>query len=774
MRYFVFLLLSVFLFSPMVSELKITEVDFLKAIGAEYNGLGPLMVKADEWRNRVILINTNSSSVSILDGENNNVINIPVKGRVPQYLKEESFIINRKDGNIYLTGSKSISIVDPQRKISSTFFTGAQYEMVAVDELSGNCFLTGRESKKIAFVNIKSGKIKYIKLFDISEKMSNLNQTPPPPKRKIVADTVLKKVFIFDGYTSFLFTLDMKTGKVLKKRKIKIKEAERFHFAGYNDETHNLYLVSETKKRKVIQGLKIDCLKENDKFIDLPGLSEGVGISYNSKSDQVYIPYDNHPVVQIVSFSGNTGVEDVKIPSYGNDASSIDKKKNLLYVASWAYGEIYVIDLAKKILINRIKNLGILPHMFSMAFNRFNNKLYIPVGATAVNGSFGSAITALNTDTREKEKINTGWGPIGLIELKKDGSFLVFNSEDQFAKVTPDGKFSVHKLPYSFPVDSAYSKSGNIYLSYGPHQSYWPTVYIWGARNGILEIEKKNLQIFDRRIPRLAQKIVTDKRGGLYGLQNSWGKENLFLTYFPAGIRMFAPQERIYFYKKIERENIQRVLKYDEKKDILYIVKTGESDSDPGELLIINCSDNRLVRSVKAGITPTDLVFDEKFIYICNFDSDTITKIDKKDYSRKAEKTGRKPLKMAVSGRSLYILNHLDNTLQELGGKKGTYKIPFKGNPDNIKAKGDKLYISLHNSEKMFLISFDTKTHKFKKLVEHKYPYGETTFDTSNSAFYLRGQFGDSIYELTKIKFGKENRIWVTDYLAGKLFIIEL
>lgn len=774
MRYYTFLLLFVFLFSPLVSEQKITEINFLKTIGTEYNGLGPLMVKADETRNRVILINTNSSSVSILNGENNTVINIPVDGRVPQYLKEESFTINRKNGNVYLIGSKTISIIYPDKKTSSTFFTGSQYEMVTVDEPSGNCFLAGRESRKIAFVNTKTGKIKYIRLFDKTEKMGNLNQTPPPPKRKIIADPGSKKVFVFDGYTSILFTLDIKTGKFLKKRKLKIKEAERFHFAGYNYKNHSLYLVSETIKRKVIQGLKIDCLKKNDIFIDLPGLSEGVGISYNSESDQVYIPYDNHPIVHIVSFSGGMKVVDVKIPSYGNDASSIDKNREILYVASWAYGEIYVIDLAKKILIKRVKNLGILPHMFSIAFNRFNNKLYIPIGATAVNGSFGSSVTVIDTDNWKREKVNTGWGPIDLIELKEDGPFLVFNSEDQFAKVASDGKFSIHKLPYPFPTDSAHSKNGNIYLSYGPHQSYWPTVYIWGAKNGIVEIEKKNLQIFDRRIPRLAQKIVTDKRGGLYGLQNSWGKENIFLTWFKEGIRMFAPQERVYFYKKIQRENVPRVLKYDEEQDYLYFVKTGENDNDPGELLIINSVDNKLVKSIYTGLTPTDLVFNNKNIFICNFDSDTITVIDKKNYSSLTEKAGNKPLKMAIAGNSLYVINHNDNTLQEIGEKPVFYKIPFEGKPDNIKAKEGKLFLSLHNSDKMFLVTFDTKSRNFEKLLEFKYPYGETTFDNSNTAFYLRGQFGDSIYELTKIKFDKKNRLWAADFLSGRLFIIRL
>ena len=774
MKSLVFIIILSFFIPSIYAEQEIKTINFLDSIAAEYNSAGPLMVRYDRDRSRVILINTNTSSVSFINSRNDNVTNIPIDGRVPQYLKEESFAVNKKNGDIYLIGSKNLTIVFPEKKTSTTFNTKQQYEMVAIDEETGNCFLAGRESKHVAFIDLKRKRIKFLKVFKRTEKMMNLNQTPPPPIRKIVADSELKKIFIFDGYTLKLYSLDISSGKVTAKRALNIKEGKRFHFAGYDKTAHNLYLVTETEKRKVVQALKIGCNNQGDSHVDLPGLSEGVGITLNIKRGEVYIPYDNHPVVHIVNFREKGSFVKVDIPSYGNDASAFDNKKNLLFIASWAFGEVYVIDLLKQKLKKRVKGVGIIPHMFSIAYDQENRKLFIPLGASAVNGSFGSAVTYINTDTWERKKVVTGWAPVELIEMNIKNSFLVFNTESQFAEVSSEGNVKYHELPYPYPVSATMSDKGNVFLSYGPHQSYWPAVYIWGAKNGIFEIEKNSLQIFDRRIPRLAHKIVFDKRGGLYGLQNSWGKENLFLTYFPEGIRMFAPQKRVYFYTKIQRENIQRILKYDTKAEYLYIVKVAETDPGPGSLLIVNPKDNRLIREVVTGNTPTDLCYDEKNIYISNFDSGSVTKIDKKNFGTESIKAGKHPLKILKFKEDLFIMNHTGRTIQVVGEKSGLINIPDGLLPDNMVKLGDLIYVSAHSSDTFSLFKIDPADRTITSLLKFSYPYGETTFDNSNTAFYLRGQFGDSIYEISKIKQSKNGKLWVTDLLSGRLFIISI
>jgi len=547
---------------------KVIEVDFLKYYHLDYNGAGPLLVKSDSQRNRIILVNTYTSSISVIDGKNNTVENIPIQNRIPQHLKDAALAINSETGNIYVIGNKSIHVVFPAEKRSSSFETKMQYEMVAVDENTGNAFLVGRESKYIGMLELKEKKINYIKSFDREESLINLNATPPPAIRKVVCDAKLGKVFVTDGYTNSLYVFSTKTAKLLSKRILNLQVGERWHFAGYNQDSHALYMVIETEQRKVIQAARIDVLGEEDIVIDLPQYTEGVGINYNAKRDEVYVPYDNHASVHVVDFKKGGVVSEIKIPAYGNDASAIDEENDLLYIASWAYGEIDVIDLKERKLINRIKDVAILSHMFSLTLNSATHKLYIPLGATAVNGSHGAALTAFDTADFYKTKIHTGWAPVDLIQIPKSESFLVFSSEDEFAEVDPNGKVKLHKLPFDYPRSVISARNDNLYLSYGPHQSYWPTVYIWAAKNGIMEIEPKpldisgngsmNFQIYDIRIPRLAQQIVLENQGGLYALQNNWGKEKQFLSYFANGIRMFAVQERIEFDEEVVRETTQR------------------------------------------------------------------------------------------------------------------------------------------------------------------------------------------------------------------------
>ena len=338
----------------------------------------------------------------------------------------------------------------------------------------------------MVFITIKKKTFKRIPWLSSSSRKVNLNQTPPPSLRKVFVDPVLKKIFALDGAKSEFYTFNL-YGKLLNKRKIICKGGDRWHFAGLDKNKHFLYLVLESKKREVTEALKIDLKKNRDISITLPKKREGVGISFNPIREEIYIPYDNHSLTHIVSFK-DKNFYDVFLPTFGNDASVVNMEKELLYIASWAKGDILIIDLKKRKMIKRIKDMGIIPHMFSLSLDSKRNKLYIPIGATAVNGSFGSSITELDLVTYNKKKIYTGWAPIAITTKKKNKNVYVFNSEDQYAEVQPDGKIHFKKLPVSFINNAITGKNGEIYVSYGPHQSYWPTVYIWGAKNGIITI----------------------------------------------------------------------------------------------------------------------------------------------------------------------------------------------------------------------------------------------------------------------------------------------
>ncbi len=97
----------------------------------------------------------------------------------------------------------------------------------------------------------------------------------------------------------------------------------------------------------------------------------------------------------------------------------------------------------------------------------------------------------------------------------------------------------------------------------------------------------------------------------------------------------------------------------------------------------------------------------------------------------------------------------------------------MKGLPDNIFEWRGKAVITLHAADRLNVVQFDTETKKFATLHEMEYPYGDTRYDSRNVSFYVRGQFGDAVFDITRAEVDSDLRLWLTDFLSGKLFIIE-
>jgi hypothetical protein len=426
-----------------------------------------------------------------------------------------------------------------------------------------------------------------------------------------------------------------------------------------------------------------------------------------------------------------------------------------------------------------------------MAYSPTSKSLYFPLGASAVNGTFGAAITKLNVFNEEKKKIYLGWAPIDLIELKERKSMMVFNNEDGFAEIKYDGTTKIYTTPYDFPIESVNGPEGKVYLSYGPHQSYWPVVYIWGAKNGILKINSTKMETeakrvipdrnalndffrddyYNRRIPRQGMQMVTDKNGKIYLTQNNWGKEPQFLTVVKDGVRYPDINERIQLGDSVERETTQRILRYDQTAGLLYLARVAENDTDPGILQIISADSNKLVRRLEVGRCPSDLVWDEKFIYVSNFGSNTISKINRQDYSLSEIKTGEGPLRLLELNGEIWVINHIKGSLQNLT-RNTEIDLMNYGIVDNIYNWNKNVILSVHSKDKFNLLSITPSNGEIKELLTRDYHYGDTRYNTLNSSFYMDGQYGDATFDISKMATDQNGNLWVTDFIAGKVYII--
>jgi YVTN family beta-propeller protein len=265
--------------------------------------------------------------------------------------------------------------------------------------------------------------------------------------------------------------------------------------------------------------------------------------------------------------------------------------------------------------------------------------------------------------------------------------------------------------------------------------------------------------------------MALDKDGILYFTQNNWGREEQFVGILKDPVRVYESGDRLGLEDEVEREITQRILEYDPGTAQLYLVRVGERDEDPSILQVIDPAEKKVVARVALGITATDLVFDDEKIYVANFGSSTVSAIDKTDFAVNEIEVAKGPLRLCSLGGRTYVISHLDNRLQELGGK--SHKIPFKGLPDNIFAWGDIMILTSHNDESMAIMEYDPDVGAIKIAHRQEYPYGDVRFDTPNVSFYVKGQFGDAVFGITSGVVDAEKRLWISDFLAGKLYIVE-
>ncbi len=764
---------------------EVRRIDIRSDAGFSINAAGPLLVRSDEARGRVILANTLTSSLTVIQVADGRIQNIPVGSRVPPYLKAEALTLRKSTGDIYLIGSRCLMIVDPSKGTSRTVPTPGQFEAVAADETSGNAFLVGRASRSLGFLPAGSSEVKQIPWLDREEEIVNQNMTPKPPLRKIIADSTVGMIAL-DAWTSTLYCFRPSDATLLRSRKLALNAGGRWHLAGYRQEGHQIFLVTETEDRKALQAACIGAEDEKDRVIALPGLTEPVGIAFSTRRNEVYIAYDNHPTVHVVEFREGGQTEEIAVPGYGNDAVALDEEGGRLFVASWAWSDLATIRLDRRSMVARKMDLGILPHQFSMAWHPASGKLYIPLGATAVNGSFGAAVTTWEPETGRMAKIRTGWAPMDLARARGAGFVTVFGSEDEAARVYPDGRVSRFRLPVPYPIRCTATPDGKIALAYGAHQSWWPVVYIRGARNGLLLMDPGGDGTpIDRRLPRQAQDIASDASGRLFLLQNNWGREKQFISCFGDAVREWDPGiSRFETGDEVERETTQRILALDEPHGLVYLVRNGEQDVQNGVLHVMDGKSMKTLHRVETGRTPTGLAIESQApegkgvrAAVANFDSDTLTVTERNgpDFSVMTWKTGRQPLRVVFHGGQIWVLTHRGRTLECVDPSSGTvvrYPVPWDGLPDQFLKSGETLWLSVYGVDRLGILKFDLKSREFSVVETLRYPYGDTALDSGHCSFFNRGQFGDAIFSLSRMIRDENKAVWIADFLSGSVFHI--
>ena len=799
--FFLLLLVPVLLVSCITDNVRtdkicstkaVVTVDFLAPLGLDANALAPQVLCTDPLRNRVFAACANSSAVAVINEgpgapPSRAAFNIPVGSRMQRWLREEGMRVSSKTGKLYLAGEKRLIIVDPEKRESLFIPLPGNFEAIALDEERERAFLTGRACAGLAVVDVKSKNVSIVPCMEAGEPLPFMAASAPPPIRVPFFDPVKKRVYVVDGLHSAFITVDASDEKAsFSARKLPLGSFPRWHTAGVSEKPGMLTAAVESDKRAATHAIAIDTAGSGDVVVDLPEKhTEPAGVAFDEALGELYIPYDNMKCIHVVTFGAEPEVVPIELPSNGVDATEYDPLARTLFASGWNEAVLFIVDMKARKRSFTIPYFPVYPHMNCMAFNRNTRKLYVPTGSTAVNGTFGSGISVFDVENFEYSSIRTGWAPKSLVQIPGTDAFYVFGAQDGFARVKPCGKFDVHALPYPYPHRALVHPNGkDIALAYGPHSSMWPQYYIGGTRNGVFFLDAETGRIkSDRITPRGAHDMIFDKKGRLWALQNTWGTEAPFLvTWDEDASTGSGGWVRVDLPPKIMNECLLRLLALDEKTGTIYACRAGNLNTENGAVYQIDPNTREIISTRDVGTTPTSICVlpEQSKVYVANFDDDTVSVLD---FSSSEGKTrtvsvGRKPIALAADRRSniVYVLNHLGCSLTVIGKEKRTLRLPEDALPNNLIFDPEKrcVYITAHASDeaRIYRINPADRESVIETIHTFKHPYGEAVFDQQNAAFSERGQWGDFIFRLTEMAIDTQGRLWVTDYLGGKLWIL--
>ena len=135
-----------------------------------------------------------------------------------------------------------------------------------------------------------------------------------------------------------------------------------------------------------------------------------------------------------------------------------------------------------------------------------------------------------------------------------------------------------------------------------------------------------------------------------------------------------------------------------------------------------------------------------------NFDSHTVSVVDKATFAVETIATGRAAACALRVGRGRFRHHPRGEHAGEAHRRSLDEENPPRPTPDNLFPWGDKLVITSHDAAALYVTEFDPRTKSFALLHKESYPYGDTRFDTANVSFYVRGQFGDAVFAITRGK----------------------
>jgi hypothetical protein len=197
-------------------------------------------------------------------------------------------------------------------------------------------------------------------------------------------------------------------------------------------------------------------------------------------------------------------------------------------------------------------------------------------------------------------------------------------------------------------------------------------------------------------------------------------------------------------------------------------------------LSVIDPATGAVDRRIEVGACAADLLVEPGVAWVAAFEGGGVDRVDlTTGQIERLPSGGARPLRLARLGAHVYALDADSLRVRELDtGAEWSLPVTGKNAPflaesaDALIPWAGRLVVTAHAVDRFRVLSLDPATGEVAILHERQALFGQVGFDSGNSAFRMCGQYGDAVFTLTPWDVDAAGRLWIADFLSGRVLSI--
>lgn len=592
------------------------------------NGLQPVAIEVDETNNLVYIVNAESNSVSVIDGQTEEVVGVIDVETIDVSRTDTYKIIgvNSVTSKIYVanTGTSSVSVIDGQSKqVIDTIRLGSKPRALEVCSKTNRIYVANREKDSVSVINGDSDEI--IALVEVGNSPITLTVNTTTNMVYVADLSFSDNISVINGDT-FEVEANLTIGSEVEAMAVN-PITNRVYIASLNDILNNITIL-DGDTNEVVGNITV-------------GL-QPASITIDTLDNRIYVANFLGNSVTVIDGDTNNIVSTIKVSPFPR-AIGVNSVTKRLYVANTNSGgltneshhKITVIDTNIKEVINTIQT-GV--KLSALTVNPDTNTIY---ATTKVNDS----LAVVDGETKLIVKnVTVGNEPLGVGVNKNTGRVYVANSLDETVSIV-DGNnneiseaLMVDALPHSVAVNDV---TDTVYISHSTFNTGLVSII-----DGIGDVTVKTIKDFTS----LGDIEVNSDTNIVYVVNNNSGLKVIDVDQNDKTSSIFTNGNQI---GVGVHPAVNRVYSSQLNGNFITVID-GETDD------IVNRIDHEF-SPWAIGVNPNT-----NRVYITNIDDNSVSVIDAdEDIVVDTLPTGKRPIAISVDKKNniIYVANELSGDI---------------------------------------------------------------------------------------------------------------